>query len=175
MSNGPAAVAFGGGCRGAGNHDGADMLLHGLSEPGDETALDFTVVSERAACRVTTAAAAAQTGSEPQVSDSLKGVEDQKFNRYAAMYASINVKMMGVAMDLAGGLGPNLCALIKRCDFLCGSKPPVWANWSAGNTFFSAWRQRIIVAVQMKNAECALRNQGRSKVATASWAAAGGS
>ena len=162
----------GDGRRRRGNHDGADMLLHGLNGPGEETALDFTVVSDRAACRVTASGAAAnQAGAD----ESLKGVEDQKFNRYAAMYASINVKMLGVAMDLAGGLGPNLCALIKRCDFLCGSMPPEWANWSAGTTFFSAWRQRIIVAVQMKNAECALSNQGRSKVATAAWAAAGGS
>ena len=34
---------------GRGNHEGGDMLVHGLYQAGDRTALDFTVVSERAA------------------------------------------------------------------------------------------------------------------------------
>ena len=168
-----ALVQYSGAGRKRGNHEGADMLVHGLDVPGDETAIDVTVVSDRTASRVVPAATP-YSGTDAQLAATLKGAEDIKFNRYSNMYSSINVKMMGVAMDLAGGIGPNLRALIKRCEFLSGFEVPLWANWSSGPSFFSAWRQRIIVAVQVKNAECATATQYRSKDANATWAAFGG-
>ena len=139
-----------------GNHEGADTLVHDLFALGEELALDFTVVSDRAACRVVPAATP-YVGSDAQFAATLAGAEDAKIKRYGAMYERIGVKVKGVAMDLAGDLGPGLRSIIRRCEVLAGSQCPAWANWaSRGSSFFSAWRQRIIVAVQASNADCAL-------------------
>ncbi len=155
-----------------GNHEGADMLVHSLDLPGDETAMDFTVVNDRADSRVIPAATP-YTGTDAQLAATLKGAETAKEKHYGELYGKISVKMMGIAMDLAGDVGPNLRALIKRCEVIGGYELPEWANWSAGSSFYSAWRQRIIVSVLAKNAECALRNRGRSKVARAAAVASG--
>ena len=138
--------------RASGNQPGADLLVHSLEGAG-RSALDFTIINDRTRGRVAAAATLEAT---------LEGAEAAKKRMYSGMYATINVKTMGVAMDLAGNLGPGLQALIRRCEVLAGSRSPVWANWASGNSFFSAWRQRIIVAVQAKNAECALENWLRS-------------
>ena len=67
------------------------------------------------------------------------------------MYASINVKVLGLAMNLAGGVGPTLLRVIKRCSEIAGGRVPVWAarNWTAA-TFVGAWAalQRMVSAVQ---------------------------
>ena len=146
--------------RASGNQPGADLLVHSLEGAG-RSALDFTITNDRTRGRVA-AAATLNTGSQVQLEATLEGAEAAKKRMYAGMYATINVKFMGVAMDLAGNLGPGLQALIRRCEVLAGSRSPMWANWASGNSFFSAWRQRIIVAVQAKNAECALENWSRS-------------
>ena len=73
------------------------------------------------------------------------------------MYASINVVVKGLAVNLAGGIGPSLHALIKRCAELAGGLLPPFADWSAP-TFVAAWSQRMVIAVQSTNACLALRN-----------------
>ena len=52
-------------------------------------------------------------------------------NLYKRMYATINVVVMGLAVNLAGGIGPSLHALIKRCEVLAGGLLPPFADWSA--------------------------------------------
>ena len=63
------------------------------------------------------------------------------------MYASINVVVKGLAVNLSGGIGPSLHALIKRCAELAGGLLPSFADWSAP-TFVAAWSQRMVIAVQ---------------------------
>ena len=79
-----------------GNHQGADMLVHGLFEPGDRTAIDFTVVSDRALCRQE-AAAGPYAGTAAQRAATLEGAEEEK-QKYAKTYASIGVETLGFAM-----------------------------------------------------------------------------
>ena len=167
-----AIIQYSGPGRKRGNHEGADMLVHSLELPGDETAMDFTVVNDRAECRINPTATP-YTGTDAQLAATLKGAEAAKEKHYGDLYGKINIKIRGIAMDLAGDIGPNLRALIKRCEVIGGYELPEWANWSAGTSFYSAWRQRIIVSVLAKNAECALRNRGRSKVARAAAVASG--
>ena len=38
--------------------------------------------------------------------------------------------------------------------------PPVWANWTAA-TFVGAWVQRMVSAVQVKNAQCVIAARSR--------------
>jgi len=160
---------------GRGNHEGGDMLVHGLYQAGDRTALDFTVVSERAVRRVVQSLTSTAGGmSGTQEAATLKGAEEEKRNHYGRMYDKIGVRTEGVAMDLAGDIGPGFRAFLKRCEVIGGFARPLWANWSAGSTFFSAWRQRYVASVQIKNAEIALANRRRSVGANADWRARGG-
>ena len=69
-------------------------------------------------------------------------MEQNKVVQYKRMYASINVKVLGLAMNLAGGVGPTLLRVIKRCSEIAGVRVPVWANWTAA-TFVGAWVQRM--------------------------------
>ena len=62
---------------------------------------------------------------------SLADVEENKVVQYKRMYSSINVKVLGLAMNLAGGVGPTLLRVIKRCSEIAGGRVPVWANWTA--------------------------------------------
>ena len=64
-------------------------------------------------------------------------------------------------MNLVGGIGPSLHALIKRCAELAGGLLPPFADWSAP-TFVAAWSQRVVIAIQSTNACVALRNFTRS-------------
>ena len=61
------------------------------------------------------------------------------------MYSAINVKVLGLAMNLAGGVGPTLLRDIRRCSEIAGGRVPVWANWTAA-TFVGAWVQRMVSA-----------------------------
>ena len=56
-------------------------------------------------------------------------------------------------MNLAGGVGPTLLRVIRRCSEIAGGRVPVWANWTAA-TFVGAWVLRMVSAVQVKNAQC---------------------
>ena len=81
------------------------------------------------------------------------------------MYPSINVVVKGLAVNLAGGIGPSLHALIKRCAELAGGLLPPFADWSTP-TFVAACRsQRMVIAVQSTNACVALRNFTRALTA----------
>jgi hypothetical protein len=167
-----AIIQFSGPGRRRGNHDGGDLLMRDLYALGDEVAGDFTCVSERAACRVTPALTpTSPTGVSTNAQDAatLKGAEEIKVKRYAGIYDPLNIKIEGYAMDLAGDIGPSFRAFLKRCEVLGEHRAPEWANWSAGSSFFAAWRQRYIASVQIKNAEMALRNRSRSRTANATW------
>ena len=95
--------------------------------------------------------------SNTQEAATLKGAEQEKRNRYGRMYDLVGVQAEGVAMDLAGDIGPGFRAFLKRCEVIAGfARPLCRANWSAGSTFFSAWWQRYVASVQIKNAEIAL-------------------
>ena len=61
--------------------------------------------------------------------------------------------------SLAGGVGPTLLRVIKRCSEIAGGRVPVWANWTAA-TFVGAWMQRMVSAVQVKNAQCVIAARG---------------
>ena len=37
--------------------------------------------------------------------------------------------VMGLAVNLAGGIGPSLHTLIKRCEVLAGGRLPPFADW----------------------------------------------
>ena len=51
--------------------------------------------------------------------------EENKVVQYKRMYASINVKVLGLAMNLAGGVGPILLrVVIKRCFEIAGGRVP---------------------------------------------------
>ena len=119
-------------------------------------------------------ASTAGGASDTQEAATLKGAEEAKRNHYGRMYDKIGVRTEGVAMDLAGDIGPGFRAFLKRCEVIGGFARPLWANWSAGSTFFSAWRQRYVASVQIKNAEIALANRRRSVGANADWRARGG-
>ena len=57
---------------------------------------------------------------------------------------------------MAGGVGPTLLRVIKRCsEIIVGGRVLVWANWTA-DTFVGAWVQRMVSAVQVKNAQCVI-------------------
>ena len=102
------------------------MLVRGLFIPGEETVVDFTVFSERTDDRVD--AAMVPSVSCPTVNPrfSLADVEGHKVVHYKRMYAgSINVKVLGLAMNLAGGVGPTLLRVIKRCSEIAGGRVPV--------------------------------------------------
>ena len=159
--------------RGRGNQEGADTLITGLFITGQEVAVDFTVVNERADCRIMPAITPYR-GTDAQLAATLEGTEAIKVNTYSAMYDKIDVKVLGAAMDLAGGLGPGLQSIIRRCGVLADDLRPEWANWASGNSFYSAWRQRIIVAVQAANAECAILNWARCAAANRARVAAYG-
>ena len=88
------------------------MLVRGLFIPGEETVVDMTVFSERTEKRV--AAHPSRVFINPRFS--LADVEGNKVVLYKRMYASINVKVLGLAMNLAGGVGPSLLRVIKRCS-----------------------------------------------------------
>ena len=70
-----------------------------------------------------------------------------------------------MAADLAGGLGPNVIKIIKRCEVLAEGRLPEWANWSHGSSFTAVWRQRLIILLQAKNAQCVIANAARSEAA----------
>ena len=72
----------------------------------------------------------------------------------------------GLAVNLAGGIGPSLHALIKRCAELAGGLLPPFADWSAP-TFVAAWSQRMVIAVQSTNACVALWNFTRRSLTVA--------
>ena len=67
---------------------------------------------------------------------------------YKRMYdATINaVSVLGLAINLAGGVGPYLLKVIRRCSVIAGGRVPVWAIWTAA-TFVGAWVQRLVAAV----------------------------
>ena len=60
---------------------------------------------------------------------------------YKRMYDSIKVPVHGLAINLAGGVGPSLLRVIRRCSVVAGGRVPEWANWTAA-TFVGAWVQR---------------------------------
>ena len=131
-----------------GAQEGADTLVSSLFTPGDQVALDYTVINERA---------------PTNVNRGLKEVEDAKVKMYQGMYSTISVSVRGIAMDLAGNLGPSLRELIARCDVLCGGVFPPWANWSNGSSYRAIWRQRFIVAIQAESATQAICKRERSR------------
>ena len=141
---------------------GADMIVRGLHQPGDEFALDFTVFSEASRDRALASMNPGARRITPKAT--LADVEAEKVNLYRRMYASINVVVKGLAVNLAGGIGPSLHALIKRCAELSGDLLPPFADWSAP-TFVAAWSQRMVIAVQSTNACVALRNFTRALTA----------
>ena len=49
-------------------------------------------------------------------------VEENKVVQYKRMYAAINMKVLGLAMNLAGGVGPTLLRVIKRCSEIAGGR-----------------------------------------------------
>ena len=140
--------------------DGADMLVRGLFIPGEETVIDFTVFSERAEKRVD-ASMVDPSHVFVNPSFSLADVEENKVVQYKRMYSAINVKVLGLAMNLAGGVGPTLLRVIRRCSEIAGGRVPVWANWTAATTFVGAWVQRMVSAVQVKNAQCVIAARSR--------------
>ena len=165
--NNAGAMVLYGSASGPGNSEGMDLLVHSLFAPGDEVALDFTVRSDRCPTRVaaTTASTPNQPPTPAQEAASLKGEEIAKQMRYKHMYEPINIKAVGMAADLAGGLGPNVIKIIKRCEVLAEGRLPEWANWSHGSSFTAVWRQRLIILLQAKNAQCVIANAARSEAA----------
>ena len=143
--------------RGRGKQDGADTLTRDFFNQGEEVALDFTVVDER--CDTNVQAQGATPG------ELLKEAEDEKPRIYQKMYEPIGIRVLGVAASISGGIGPNLRDVIRRCGELSDASIPIWANWSAGSTFFSAWRQRIILSIQVANATAVLRGFAASRAA----------
>ena len=133
--------------------DGGDMLVRGLFLPGDEVVIDFTVFGERTVLRVDASLDTA-TGNQARRL-SLAEVENRKVGLYKRMYDSIKVSVLGLAINLAGEVGPSLLRVIRRCSVIAGGRMPVWANWTAA-TFVGAWVQRLVAAVQVSNAQCVL-------------------
>ena len=167
-----ALVQYAGPGRRRGNNEGADMLIHNLNHVGERLAVDFTAVSDRAACRVTPSLAPTASGlTNAQEAATLAGAEEIKRNRYGRVYDPIGIQIEGIAIDLAGDIGPGFRQFLKRCEVIGEGQLPEWANWSSGSTFFAAWRQRYVAVVQIRNAELALRNRARSAGANAAWEA----
>ena len=140
------------------------MLAYDVFGDGSRNALDFTVGSDRAVTRQE----ALESGIESARYQAalLDGVEHEKL-KYEKTYGTIGIQVMGLAMDLAGGLGPNVKRLLQRCDTLRKGVPPAWANWSSGSSFKAAWTQKFIITVQVSNVVVALRNKMRSAASRA--------
>ena len=96
---------------------------------GDEVVVDFTVFSERTVLRVD-ASLDTSTGDQARRL-SLAEVDNRKVGLYKRMYATINVSVLGLAINLAGGVGPSLLKVIRRCSVIAGGRVPMWANWTA--------------------------------------------
>ena len=92
-------------------------------------------------------------------------MEENKVVQYKRMYSAINVKVLGLAMNLGGGVGLTLLRVIRRCSEIAGGRVPVWANWTRlllqAATFVGAWVQRMVSAVQVKNAQCVIAARSR--------------
>ena len=146
-----------------GNQCGADTLVRNLF-PGElETAIDFTVVDDRAACRVVPSLSL-QRGTGAQLSTSLQAAESAKVGLYGPMYSRIGVAVRGLAVDLSGGVGPGLVDLVKRCAILADGQLPPWANWTTGG-FVAGWLRRIVCAVQSCAANGFLESLKKSREA----------
>ena len=63
---------------------------------------------------------------------SLAEVESRKVGLYKRMHDTINVSVLGLAISLAGGFGPSLLKVIRRCSVIAGGRVHVWANWTRG-------------------------------------------
>ena len=136
------------GAKGRGIFEGGDMYVESLFTPRDQVVIDFTVVSERIEAKT-----------------DLPTAEQNKVRLYQRMYQPIGVRVLGVALNLAGAAGPALVDLVKRCCLLAGNIMPVWANWSAGGTPVAAWLQRIVCAVQAVSANCVITNVSKARSA----------
>ena len=135
--------------------EGADILVRGLMSANSRAAVDGTVISEQGTRR---------TYEAPMLG--LKQAELDKVGRYKQMYDTINVDVIGAAMNVGGAIGPGLRRIIARCAEVAGEGLPAWANWTGGNSFASAWTQRLICVVQKANAEGVVQaRRGRARAA----------
>ena len=61
------------------------------------------------------------------------------------------------------GVGPTLLRVIKRCSEIAGRPgrgAAVWTNWT-DCCLTAAWVQRMVSAVQVKNAQCVIATRSR--------------